>query len=130
VKKDEEEEKPSKKSEKKPAKKVIEDEIEDLDEEEELDEEEQRYQVLDDMCISWEEDAENGVVNGKMTRKSLEKLIGKKLSGEEYDVIFSATKSSLIVKYEEDDEEEMKSIKMDKMNDDLKKVHEYLVSME
>jgi hypothetical protein len=126
---DEEEEKPSKKSEKKPVKKVVEDEIEDLDEEE-SDEEEQRYQVLDDMCMSWEEDAENGVVNGKMTRKSLEKLISKKLSGEEYDVIFSATKSSLIVKYEEDDEEEMKSIKMDKMNDDLKKVHEYLVSME
>ena len=126
---DEEEEKPSKKV-KKQVKKVVEDEIEDLDEEEESDEEEQRYQVLDDMCMSWEEDAENGVVNGKMTRKSLEKLIGKKLSGEEYDVIFSATKSSLIVKYEEDDEEEMKSIKMDKMNDDLKKVHEYLISME
>ncbi len=126
---EEEEEKPIKKT-KKVEKKVEEEdeEIEDLDEEV-LDEEE-KYQVLDDMCISWEEDTENCVVNGKMTKKSLEKLTGKKLSGEKYDVILSATKSSLIVKYEEDDEEEMKSIKMDKMNDDLKKVHTYISSLE
>ena len=106
------------------------DDIEDLDEEEELDEEEKMYQVLDDMCISWEEDKENCVVNGKMTKKSLERLTGKKLTISEYNVTLSATKSSLIVKYEEDDEEEMKSIKMDKMNDDLKQVHKYINSLD
>jgi hypothetical protein len=123
-------EKEEEKSKKKSAKKVEEiQDIEDLDEEE-LDEEEQRYKVLDDMCISWEEDKDNCVVNAKMTKKSLEKLIGKKLTVSEYDVTLSATKSSLIVKYEEDDEEEMKSIKMDKMTDDLKQVHKYINSLD
>ena len=70
------------------------------------------------------------MVNGKMTKKSLERLTGKKLTTSEYDVTFSATKSSLIVKYEEDDEEEMKSIKLDKMNDDLKQVHKYINSLD
>ena len=124
----EEEEKPSKKkTEKKTEKKVQdEDEIEDLDE----DKEESTYQILDEMCVSWEEDIEGAVVNAKMTKASLEKLIGKKLTQKEYDVKLSATNSSLIVKYEEDDEEEMKAIKKDKMTENVSKVHEYIRSFD
>jgi len=113
---DEEEEKPSKKSEKKKVeKKVVEDE-----------EEESTYQILDEMCVSWEEDIEGAVVNAKMTKTSLEKLIGKKLTKKEYDVKLSATNSSLIVKYEE----EMKAIKKDKMTENMSKVHEYIRSFD
>ena len=120
---DEEEEKPKKKVEKKTEKKVQEDdEIEDLDE----DKEESTYQILDEMCVSWEEDIEGAVVNAKMTKTSLEKLIGKKLTKKEYDVKLSATNSSLIVKYEE----EMKAIKKDKMTENMSKVHEYIRSFD
>jgi hypothetical protein len=128
---EEEEEKPKKKTEKKIEKKTEkkvqdEDEIEDLDE----DKEESTYQILDEMCVSWEEDIEGAVVNAKMTKTSLEKLIGKKLTQKEYDVKLSATNSSLIVKYEEDDEEEMKAIKKDKMTESVSKVHEYIRSFD
>jgi hypothetical protein len=123
---EEDEEKPSKKVVKKAEKVEKEDEIEDLDE----DNEEGTYQILDEMCVSWEEDVENAVVNAKMIKTSLEKLIGKKLTQKEYDVKLSATNSSLIVKYDEDDEEEMKSIKKDKMTENVSKVHEYIKSFD
>jgi len=130
VKKIEEEKKSDKKAKKIEKEEV--DEIDEIDEIEDLDEvdEEDKYQILDSMCLQWEEDIENGTVNAKISKSSLEKLICKKLSGKEYDIKISATKSSLIVKYEEDDEEEMKAIKKDKMSDDLKKVHEYISSLD
>jgi hypothetical protein len=126
----------SKKSEKKPAKKQEPEEeeepedIEDIDDIPELEEDGAEYDTLNSMCVEWEEDRENCMINAKMSKSSLEKLTGKKLSSKEYEVKMSATKSSLIIKYEEDDEEEMKSIKMEKMTEDLKKVHRFLASME
>jgi hypothetical protein len=139
---EEEEEKPKKQAKKqkkkteeeeessKPKKQKKVEEEEELDEMPELEEDGAEYSILDSLCKEWEEDKENCMINAKMSKSQLEKLVGKKMSSQEYEVKLSATKSSLIVKYEEDDEEEMKSIKMDKMTDDLKKVHKYINSMD
>jgi hypothetical protein len=127
---EEEESSKPKKQKKKTEKKVEEEEEAELDEMPELEEDGAEYSILDSLCKEWEEDKENCMINAKMSKSQLEKLVGKKMSGKEYEVKISATKSSLIVKYEEDDEEEMKSIKMDKMTDDLKKVHKYINSMD
>lgn len=106
-------------------------EIADIDDiPDDVEEDGSEYAFLDEMCIEWEEDRENCLINATISKNSLEKLISKKLSDDKYEIKMSATKSSLIVKYEEDDEEEMKSIKMDKMTDDLKKVHRYINSMD
>ena len=88
------------------------------------------FDVLNDMFKDWSDDRDNCMISGEMTKENLQKLTGKKHTEKKYDVTLSATKSSLIVKYEEDDEEEMKSIKMDKMTDELKHVHRYLVEMD
>ena len=117
-----EEEKPSKKNEKK-----VEEDVEDLPE---LERDGAEFDILNDMFKDWSDDRDNCMISGEMTKENLQKLTGKKHTEKKYEVTLTATKSSLIVKYEEDDEEEMKSIKMDKMTDELKHVHRYLVEMD
>jgi len=119
----EEEERPSKKSEKTKEK----DDEEDLPE---LERDGAEFDILNDMFKDWSDDRDNCMISGEMTKENLQKLTGKKHTEKKYAVTLTATKSSLIVKYEEDDEEEMKSIKMDKMSNDLKHVHRYLVEMD
>jgi hypothetical protein len=117
---DDEEEKPSKKNKK----------VEEEEDVPELERDGAEFDVLNDMFKDWSDDRDNCMISGEMTKENLQKLTGKKHTEKKYDVTLTATKSSLIVKYEEDDEEEMKSIKMDKMTNELKHVHRYLAEMD